>query len=238
MGGHITGPHKTLILPLSPCRRSSNWPICTSCNTSVFYPHWLPTYIPRVWPLSRVKMEITYKGFVPKNMRRLRSGWWGVESREQQSSKWWWWNVSFQLFGVLYTDTAQLLAVAVRQWEALRRWAASLRCQWPSVEWCQWPSVECTATLWVDITGTKKAVVVPIALLENKNMDFLCSMQVCVLAPTQHECFGTTLGSLFSGLSNCTVNISPQNFVVNMNPPSAAHASLDLLDGIELENLM
>ena len=60
--------------------------------------------------------------------------------------------------------------------------------------------------------------------------------QARVLVPTQQQCCGTMLGSLFSGLSNCTVNISPQNFV---NPPSAAHASVDgLLDGIELEDLM
>ena len=62
--------------------------------------------------------------------------------------------------------------------------------------------------------------------------------QAHVLAPTQQQCCGTMLGSLFSGLSNCTVNISPQNFIVNVNPP-AAHASVDgLLDGIELEDLM
>ena len=35
------------------------------------------------------------------------------------------------------------------------------------------------------------------------------------------------------------MNILPKNFVVNVNPPSAAHASLNgLLDGIELEDLM
>ena len=59
--------------------------------------------------------------------------------------------------------------------------------------------------------------------------------QARVLAPTQQQCCGT----MFSGLSSCTVNISPQNFIVNVNPPSAAHASVDgLLDGIELEDLM
>ena len=63
--------------------------------------------------------------------------------------------------------------------------------------------------------------------------------QARVLTPTQQQCCGTMLGSLFSGLSNCTVNISPQNFIVNVNPPSAAHASVDgLLGGIELEDLM
>ena len=57
--------------------------------------------------------------------------------------------------------------------------------------------------------------------------------QARVLAPTQQQCCGTMLGSLISGLSNCTVNISPQNFIVYVNPPSAAHASVDgLFDGI------
>ena len=48
------------------------------------------------------------------------------------------------------------------------------------------------------------------------------------------------LGSLFSGLNNCTVNISLQNFIVNVNPPIAPCATeVDgLLDGIELEDLM
>ena len=46
------------------------------------------------------------------------------------------------------------------------------------------------------------------------------------------------LGSLFSGLNNC-VNISPQNFVVNVNPPSVPCAPdvESLLDGIELKDL-
>ena len=49
------------------------------------------------------------------------------------------------------------------------------------------------------------------------------------------------LGSLFSGLNNCSVNISPQNFVVNVNPlPSVPYAPdvESLLDGIELKDLM
>ena len=33
--------------------------------------------------------------------------------------------------------------------------------------------------------------------------------QARVLTPTQQQCCGTMLESLFSGLSNCTVNISP-----------------------------
>lgn len=64
--------------------------------------------------------------------------------------------------------------------------------------------------------------------------------QARALASTQQQWSGTMLGSLFSGLSNCTVNISPQNFVVNVNTPSTApHApEVDgLLDGIELDDL-
>ena len=43
--------------------------------------------------------------------------------------------------------------------------------------------------------------------------------QVHKAVPLQQQWSGTVLGSLFSGLSNCSVNISPQNFVVNVNPP-------------------
>ena len=46
--------------------------------------------------------------------------------------------------------------------------------------------------------------------------------------------------SLFSGLNNCTLNISPQNFIVNVSPPAVSHAqSVDgLLQGIQLEDLL
>ena len=44
--------------------------------------------------------------------------------------------------------------------------------------------------------------------------------QVRIAAPLQQQWSGTVLGSLFSGLSNCSVNILPQNFLVNMKPPS------------------
>ena len=47
--------------------------------------------------------------------------------------------------------------------------------------------------------------------------------QACIAAPLQ-QWSGTVLGSLFSGLNNCSVNISPQNFVVNVNPPSVPFA--------------
>ena len=64
--------------------------------------------------------------------------------------------------------------------------------------------------------------------------------QTRIAAPLQQQWSGTVFGSLFSGLSNCSVNISPQNFVVNVNPPSVPYApDVDsLLDGIELEDLM
>ena len=57
---------------------------------------------------------------------------------------------------------------------------------------------------------------------------------------TQQQWSGFMLGSLFSGLNNCTVNISLQNFIVNVNPPMAPCATEvnNLLDGIELEDLM
>ena len=42
--------------------------------------------------------------------------------------------------------------------------------------------------------------------------------KACIAAPLQQQWSGTVLGSLFSGLNNCSVNISPQNFVVNVNP--------------------
>ena len=63
--------------------------------------------------------------------------------------------------------------------------------------------------------------------------------QVRIAAPLQQQWSGTVLGSLFSGLSNCSVNISPQNFVVNVNPPSVPYApDVDnLSDGIELKDL-
>ena len=41
--------------------------------------------------------------------------------------------------------------------------------------------------------------------------------QVCIAAPLQQQWSSIVLGSLFSDLSNCSVNISPQNFVVNVN---------------------
>ena len=44
--------------------------------------------------------------------------------------------------------------------------------------------------------------------------------QACIAAPLQQQWSGTVLESLFSGLNNCSVNISPQNFVVNVNRPS------------------
>ena len=52
----------------------------------------------------------------------------------------------------------------------------------------------------------------------------------------QQQWSGTVLGSLFSGLSNCSVNTSPQNFVVNVNPPSVPYApGVDsCLDGIDV----
>ena len=67
-----------------------------------------------------------------------------------------------------------------------------------------------------------------------------CLMQQALAVdPTQQQWNGAMLGSLFSGLSNCTVNISPQNFVVNVNPPSTPYIpEVDgLLDGIELDDL-
>ena len=39
-------------------------------------------------------------------------------------------------------------------------------------------------------------------------------VQACTTAPLQQQWSGTVLGSLFSGLSNCSVNISSQNFVM------------------------
>ena len=66
--------------------------------------------------------------------------------------------------------------------------------------------------------------------------------QARIAAPLHLQWSGTVLGSLFSGLSNCSVNtcISPQNFVVNVNPPSVPYVpDVDsLLDGIELKDLM
>ena len=64
--------------------------------------------------------------------------------------------------------------------------------------------------------------------------------QACIAAPLQQQWSGTVLGSLFSGLNNCSMNISPQNFVVNVNPPSVPYAPdvESLLDGIELKDLM
>ena len=48
--------------------------------------------------------------------------------------------------------------------------------------------------------------------------------QVRIAAPLQQQWSGTVLGSLFSGLSNCSVNILPQNFLVNVKPPSVPYA--------------
>ena len=64
--------------------------------------------------------------------------------------------------------------------------------------------------------------------------------QACIAVPLQQQWSGTVLGSLFYGLSNCSVNISPQKFVVNLNPPSVPYApDVDSLwDGIELKDLM
>ena len=39
-------------------------------------------------------------------------------------------------------------------------------------------------------------------------------VQVCTAAPLQQHWSGTVLGSLFSGLSNCSMNISSQNLVM------------------------
>ena len=50
--------------------------------------------------------------------------------------------------------------------------------------------------------------------------------QVHIAAPLQQQWSGTVLGSLFSGLSNCSMNISPQNFVVNVNSPSVSYAQM------------
>lgn len=51
------------------------------------------------------------------------------------------------------------------------------------------------------------------------------------------------LGSLFSGVSNCTINISPQNFNVNVgsNSHSDSHSDTNvksLLQGIDLDTLL
>ena len=48
--------------------------------------------------------------------------------------------------------------------------------------------------------------------------------QVRIAAPLQQLWSGTVLWSLFSGLSNCSVNLLPQNFLVNVNPPSVPYA--------------
>ena len=48
--------------------------------------------------------------------------------------------------------------------------------------------------------------------------------RICKSAPLQQQWSGTVLGSLFSGLSNCSVNILPQNFLVNVKPPSVPYA--------------
>ena len=64
--------------------------------------------------------------------------------------------------------------------------------------------------------------------------------QVSAADATQQQWRGAALGSLFSGLTNCTVNISPQNFVVNVNPPSTSCTTEieGLLDDIELGDLL
>ena len=51
--------------------------------------------------------------------------------------------------------------------------------------------------------------------------------QVHKAVPLQQQWSGMVhvLGSLFSGLSNCSMNTSPQNFVVNVNPPPVPYAS-------------
>ena len=58
--------------------------------------------------------------------------------------------------------------------------------------------------------------------------------------PTQQQWIGAMLGSLISGLSNCTVNILLQNVIVNVDPILApCTTEIDgLLDGIELEKLV
>ena len=46
-------------------------------------------------------------------------------------------------------------------------------------------------------------------------------------------------GSLFSGVSNCTINTSPQNFSVNVG--SSSHSDFDvksLMQGIDLESFL
>ncbi len=60
-----------------------------------------------------------------------------------------------------------------------------------------------------------------------------------VLQPVVPAQLPSMLGSLFSGFSNCSVNMSPQNFVVNVHPsPAPCEPKLDgLLDGINLEDL-
>lgn len=79
----------------------------------------------------------------------------------------------------------------------------------------------------------KRTLVFPIIVLfEYKNQDILCSRHVYLFLLNMNVL--VLCWDLSSGLSNCT--ILPQNFVVNVNPPSA---SLDgLLDGIELEDLI
>ena len=97
MGGHITGPHKSLILLLSPLEGQVAGPfvhlvipLCFTCTDSLLiYPIW------GVW-LSSISSV--------KNVQKATG--WAVKSREERSSKWWWWTLSFQLIGVPYTDTA------------------------------------------------------------------------------------------------------------------------------------
>ena len=61
----------------------------------------------------------------------------------------------------------------------------------------------------------------------------------CVLPPLATSGSNAAC-SLFSGLNNCTLNVSPQNFIVNIGSPPDRHAQSvpNLLQDIDLEDLL
>ena len=114
--------------------------------------------------------------------------------------------MSFQLVAVPCPGIAQLLAVAVPS-VAQKAAVSGILVQWKRS--------------FVEEVDNENASGSFTALLEYVHLDilysrciklYLCNSSGVVL----YMCLGLCL---FSGLSYCSVNTSPQNFVVNVNPP-------------------
>ena len=83
---------------------------------------------------------------------------------------------------------------------------------------------------------------------ENANPQQLPEQPSCMSSSVSHNVVSPSVfGSLFSGLNNCNVTVSPQNLIVNVgtsNPKSNFGSSVssdpvsNLLDGISLEQIL